>query len=142
MTRLHRLLLMILGEADQLAAGLMTRPRRLLLMILGCIVGVSSLGVALLLLAEFVVHIPMDYVVRAEFQELPASDQELEEWLLQQPGVYIGFVHREGSKVVLVWGHTQTHFWNPVTPNVQVEFERFGYRGLMDYREEKGYRDR
>jgi hypothetical protein len=85
---------------------------------------------------------PMDYIVRAEFQELPTTDEALQQWLLQQPGVYIGFVRREGNTVILAWGHTRTHFWDPITPDVRVAFNTFGYKGLAHYSEEKEYRDK
>jgi hypothetical protein len=86
--------------------------------------------------------IPMDYVVEAEFQELPPDDKELEQWLLKQPGVYIGFVQRDGNRVVAVWGNTRTFYWNSVTPNLRDEFERFGYNKLVSYQESKSYRDK
>jgi hypothetical protein len=120
----------------------MCRPRRLLLTILGLATIVVSLGGALLFLAELVFAPPMDYIVRAEFEELPDSDAALEKWLFNQPGVYIGFVHREGNTLSLVWGNSRTHYWNSVTPNVQAEFERFGYKGLIRYQERKEYRDK
>jgi hypothetical protein len=108
--------------------------------------GVAAVTLGLAFAMLFVVHVvfapPMDYVVRAQFQELPASDDELKGWLLNQPGVYTGFVQREGRTLVLIWGNTRTHFWNPVTPNVRAQFERFGYRGLLHYHEEKSYRDK
>jgi hypothetical protein len=85
---------------------------------------------------------PIDYVVRAEFQELPPGDDELKHWLLEQPGVCGCFVQREGRKVTVVWGHSETHIWNAVTPNLREHFEQFGYKGLTAYEEEKSYRDK
>jgi len=84
----------------------------------------------------------MNYVVQAEFEELPASDKELEKWLLSQPHVYIGSVHRQKGTVVLIWGNLKTRYWDPITPDVRPRFERFGYKGLTNYREKKDYRDK
>jgi hypothetical protein len=108
--------------------------------------GLAAVVVALFAAVEFGGRLPfeppMDYVVRAEFQELPPTDEALEQWLLQQPGVYIGFVEREGNTVVLAWGNAGTHIWDPASPNIRPEFENFGYKGLVRYREKKEYRDK
>jgi hypothetical protein len=85
---------------------------------------------------------PMDYVVTAEFRELPESDKELAEWLRNQPGVYIAFVDRKGSEVTALWGYSGNTVWQPVTPDLRGEFERLGYKGLLQYREEKSVHDK
>jgi hypothetical protein len=120
----------------------MRRPWRLLLTILGLAALALSLGGALLCLAELAFAPPMDYFVRAEFEDLPDSDVALEKWLFDQPGVYIGVIHREGNALSLSWGNSRTHYWNSVTPNVRAEFERFGYKGVIWYEERKQYRDK
>jgi hypothetical protein len=104
--------------------------------ILGLVAG------CLCLVPEFVIHFPMDYVVEAEFQELPPDDEELDEWLLAQPDVYIGYVQRDGNRIIAVWGNSRTHWWNAVTPNLRSDFERFGYKNLVSYRESKKWRDK
>jgi hypothetical protein len=115
----------------------MNRRFALLALILG------SILLATLFLTVWVAFSPpIDYVVRAEFQELPPGDEDLKQWLLDQPGVYIGFVQREGRKVTVVWGHSETHIWNSVTPNLREHFEKFGYKGLTAYEEAKSYRDK
>jgi hypothetical protein len=110
---------------------------------------IVALGAFVLLLAVwfhllplFLPYIPMDYVVEAEFQELPPDDKELEEWLFAQPGVYIGFVERDNRRIVAVWGNCRTSYYDPVTPNLRDEFEKFGYKGIISYREQKDYRDK
>jgi hypothetical protein len=92
--------------------------------------------------ASFRFEPPMDYVVEAEFEELPPDDSELKAWLLKQPGVYIAFVDRDGQTVGAIWGNSSTTYLHPVTPNLRKEFERFGCKGLISYKERKEYRDK
>src|SRR4051794_27437180 len=71
---------------------------------------------------------PMDYTVTATFEELPPDDKELEVWLKSQPGVYIGgWVVRNGNKIHALWGYVGGTRWDPVRPNLEEQFERFGY---------------
>lgn len=109
---------------------------------LGLIIVVLGLGVCVPVAAWLAFSPPMDYVVGAEFRELPADDKELQQWLLSQPDVYIGFVQREGNKLTAVWGHARNGFRDPVTPNLRQQFEKFGYKELTTYHEEKCFRDK
>ena len=84
----------------------------------------------------------IDYVVSAEFEDLPESDHELEEWLQSQSGVYIIRVQREGNKVIWCWGYASTNLEDPVTPDLRLVFSEFGYRGMTNYQENKEYRDK
>ena len=85
---------------------------------------------------------PMIYMVHAEFLELPPTDEALKEWLLQQPGVYQGLIVREGNSLTLNWFHITKRFADPISPTVRDEFERFGYKGLVNYSENKGRVDK
>jgi hypothetical protein len=120
---------------------LMKAPRSCLL-ILGPIGAFLLLCGATVVIPAVMFVPPMAYAVAADFQELPPTDDELKQWLFDQPGVYIGVVSRNGNSLHVVWGHSRTHFWDPVTPNVRAEFERFGYKGLMNYHEEQSFRDK
>jgi hypothetical protein len=87
-------------------------------------------------------YMPMDYVVEAEFEELPPDDEALQKWLLGQSGVYIGGIERRRNRIVAVWGNTKTFYWNAVTPNLRDQFENFGYKKPLLYKEKKSYRDK
>lgn len=115
---------------------------RMLLWMAGLVAGGGILCGGLLFVVDSIFTPPMAYAVHAEFEELPLSDEELEQWLLSQPGVYIGSVGRTGNTVSLVWGNCGTNFRDPVTPDLRPHFERFGYKGLKQYQEEKAYRDK
>src|SRR5947209_4035373 len=56
----------------------------------------------------------MDYVVEAEFQELPPDDHEPEQWLRAQPGVIVYHVGRNGHKLTLDWVNVNSSPWAPV----------------------------
>ena len=84
----------------------------------------------------------MEYAVEAEFRELPPDDKELEQWLLGQPGVYIGFVQRDANRVVAFWCNGDTYYWDPVTPDLREIHEKLGYKQLVSYREWKDFRDK
>jgi hypothetical protein len=75
----------------------MKKPLRVLLGVVGVAAVALGLCAALPVAALLLFPPPVDYVVRAEFQELPASEQPIEQWLLNEPGVYIGSVRREGK---------------------------------------------
>src|SRR5262245_25468550 len=64
---------------------------KLLRCLLAVIVGAAGILAAQAFAAMWIYPVPMNYFVLAEFRELPADDKKLEEWLLSQPGVYIGF---------------------------------------------------
>ncbi|MBI2804691.1 MAG: hypothetical protein HYX68_06865 [Planctomycetes bacterium] len=96
----------------------------------------------ILIVATAFTQPPMDYSVSAEFRELPADDKELKRWLHEQHGVYICLVSRTGKRIQIVWGHSQTRFSDPVTPDLRKEFDRLGYHGLIAYEEDKSHRDR
>ena len=104
----------------------------------------AAIGIYLLTLFMLTLYIPTrwDYVVRAEFREVPLADKELEQWLLEQPGVDMASIHRDGKQVVVTWGNNRVYAWNPSTVNLWDEFERFGYKGVVTYEERKDYRDR
>lgn len=83
----------------------------------------------------------MFYSVSAQFQELPDSDDPLQEWLRSQPGVVDSHwsprITRAGKSVTVGWHHMKTWRRDPVTPNLREQFESFGYRGLFKYEEAK-----
>jgi hypothetical protein len=119
--------------------------RRLTLHLLA-IIGVACVPLGLCCAVVFVPGFGLprgtEYHVRARFKELPPTDQLLEQWLLKQPGITDGFSSRKGNSIDLFWVNVDTHPLNPVTPNIRAEFERFGYKGLQEYKAEKGYVDK
>jgi hypothetical protein len=122
----------------------MKRSRKFLIGAL-CLVAIYVVYITVSVLSWFVGEIlyqPIDFGVVAEFRELPPTDDELKQWLVKQPGVYIGLVQRHGNTVSLIWGHTHRRLSDPITPAVRDEFERFGCKGLVSYAEEKDYRDK
>lgn len=102
------------------------------------------LGFASLLVWKLVEEFtpPVVYDIFAEFRELPSTDDELQEWLENQPNFYICSVHRDGNTLNIVIFHVTKSYSQPVDPCVLDEFERFGYLGLVSYREEKSRRDK
>jgi len=119
----------------------MKRTHKVLLVVFGLVVLVASVCFSLPVVARILAS--GDYVVRAEFDELPPNDKELEQWLLGQPGVSFGRVQREDKTITAVWGYDGTSYRDPVTPILREQFESFGYKGLLNYEEEKRwYHDR
>lgn len=98
-------------------------------------VGVAVLLVLLLArqLALQKVRASFSYGVRAEFREVPPEDKELEQWLASQPGVVRVGVGRDGKVIQVVWIMVQNLRGSPSAPDIRSEFERLGYRGLVDY---------
>jgi hypothetical protein len=114
--------------------------RRLLKHMASC----TLFGLYLLFLFVVTFYVPTrwDYTVQAEFRELPPDDKGLEQWLLEQPGVDGGSVHRDGKRVVATWGNNRVYVWHPSTLNLRDEFEEFGYKEVVSYDEHKNCRDR
>jgi hypothetical protein len=78
------------------------------------------------------------YEVRVRFSSMPETDNELEEWLLAQPGVTKGVVSRNGQELHINYVIKQNFMRaDPSTPNVESALERMGYQGTHDYRESR-----
>lgn len=69
---------------------------------------------------------------RAEFKEMPADDIALENWIAAQPGVIKVGCDRDESAIRIYWIMSQD-LWLDPPPDIRLEFERFGYRGLLNY---------
>lgn len=93
------------------------------------VASIAVLGFALFLQA-MATTLPFEYAVRAEFGQLPETDEPLRLWFLTQPGVTNCVVGRNGDEVrvyfvmVQIVGNT-----SPQCPDVKLAFKKFGYLG-------------
>jgi hypothetical protein len=92
---------------------------------------------ALLLLmgtgAATVIRPSLIYSERASFKEYPVNDVELESWISEQPGCFRAYVIRHSDEIRITYGMSRNLWGHPPCPDIRSQFERFGYRGLMNY---------
>ena len=125
------------GQTDPTGPAQNAEPRAALRALLVFLAVVFGLIAGVVITTGFLFAPAMDCLVEADFQELPPDDHELDQWLRTQPGVNVYHVGRDGNKLTLDWVNVNSYPWGGVTPNVRKEFERFGYKGLLKYREQK-----
>lgn len=75
----------------------------------------------------------VSYSMRATFREMPSTDESLQHWIENQPGVYRAYVTRRDGRVAIVFGMSRDLTGQPPFPNFEGNFERLGYRGLTEF---------
>jgi len=100
------------------------------------------LGAGAVWCACHLVRASYGFEVRAQFDSLPLSDEELVEWLRLQPGVvpHTVWTARDGTALRVVFIQVRNIVGHPPFPALEEECAKLGYKGadamFRDYRED------
>ena len=107
-------------------------PRRLLTGIAASVVIIMVACAGLYSLGKSV-KISVGYGNRAQFAEYPPDDSALELWINEQPGCFKAGIDRDPDAIRVYWIMSRDLFGNPQPPEIKSQFERLGYRGLINF---------
>src|SRR4051794_26672181 len=90
---------------------------------------IVAITVTLGWLATSLIKAPFIYSVKAEFSVLPATDDQLVEWLMNQPGIVKAGVTRKDKTIIVYLILVRTISGHPDLPDISDGCARLGYGG-------------
>src|SRR5579859_6929787 len=76
----------------------------------------------------------IEHAVQAQYQSMPDRDNELEQWIREQPGVGKARVVHSSRGVHVHFVMTQNLLrTDPPTPDLRAALDEFGYRGELRF---------
>jgi hypothetical protein len=97
------------------------------------LVAVAAISLALLRMTAQRIRPSVIYSESATFEELPADDAALENWLGKQPGVVRVYVTRKRNSIEVTWLMSRDLLGHPPIPELQEQFGNFGYQRISHH---------